>query len=108
MEGAIAAAKIVLANTKPETIADTGWNQSEHALAGAVYDNGAGGTFECVMLAHDMDYIHFRRMDGTHGDDSEACFTPNGKRYRLVEEDSSVDLEYAPGSYSVNWPATTT
>ena len=81
-----AARDYILTHVPAPTMADIGWDARKHSLAGAVFDNDAGYKRECIMLVHDVGYIHFVDLDGKYGDDAACCFTPNGKRYRLVED----------------------
>lgn len=83
-----AAARDYLLAVLPEpTMADITWRIGEHTLAGATLDLGLGETTECVMLAKDEHgYITYITLDGHINDDAKDCFTPNGKRYKLVEE----------------------
>lgn len=81
-----AAAEYILATTTPPTMAEEGWDDSEHFLSGAVDPDGC----EVVMLG--MYDSNVRVCDV--GQASEDCvtvlekpesLTPNGKRYELVD-----------------------
>lgn len=81
-----AAAELVLARTKPQTMAEIGWRTSEHYLAGAVGLDGS----EVVMLGLEGGHIRVCDVDDMHLDfmqvlECPSYLTPNGKRYELRE-----------------------
>lgn len=79
-----AAAQIVKANTTPPTMDEVEWDEDKHALTGAVVDVG-GGPIDVVMLAGSVDSIDYATLNGKFGYEPRYYFTPNGKKYRLVE-----------------------
>lgn len=82
-EECIAAADLVLANTKPATMADVQWDAREHRGLGTFGEDGA----EWIMVDMRPD----RRIVGISPDFRKArglrpeWLTPNGKRYELRE-----------------------
>lgn len=82
-EECIAAANLVLANTKPATMADVQWDAREHRGLGTFGEDGA----EWIMVDMRPD----RRIVGISPDFRKArglrpeWLTPNGKRYELRE-----------------------
>lgn len=82
-----AAAEFILANTKPETMADTEWSD-EYQLQGATDNHGV----EVVMLDmqsedeySDPELFVTGVEDGGVVRDHPEYYTPNGKRYELRE-----------------------
>lgn len=79
-----AAAKFILERTEPQTMAEVEWDTVKHTLTGAVDIDGD----EVAMLHKPSDgiiYAWWPRTQGVityHPND----LTPNGKRYKLVEE----------------------
>lgn len=84
-DDAAAAVEHVLATTPPPTMADIGWNDAEHYLAGAVDADG----HEVVMLDKLHGNIRVCDVDqmgpGRPVLESPKTITPNGKRYELRE-----------------------
>lgn len=80
----LAAAEHILATTTKPTMADVEWDEEKHALTGAVVDVG-GGPVQVVMLVGSVDGIDYVTLDGKFGYEPRYYFTPNGKKYRLVE-----------------------
>lgn len=80
-EDTYAAIEFVLANTKPETMADIAWDSDEHYLSGCATTFGS-----MVMLRPQGETIlvHNLNTDLTEVFDREDL-TPNGKRYELRE-----------------------
>lgn len=80
-----AAAEYILATTTP-TMADVEWDHEKHHLAGAVFQN-AGTTAEVVMFQKDGSgaIIAVDVEDGKPFIGDASKYTPNGKRYELVE-----------------------
>lgn len=83
-EDARAARAYILDHTTPQSMDEVAWSDEEHALAGAVFDVG-GGPVDVVMLAGSVDGIDYVTLDGKFGYEPRYYFTPNGKKYRLVE-----------------------
>lgn len=79
-----AAAEHIMATTKEPTMADVEWNSAKYVLTGATLDT-KDGPVEVVMLAGAVDGIDYATLGGEFGWDSRYEFTPNGKRYKLVE-----------------------
>ena len=80
----IAAAEHIMATTKEPTMDEVEWNEEKHALTGAVVDVGSGPV-QVVMLAGSVDGIDYVTLDGKFGYEPRYYFTPNGKKYELVE-----------------------
>lgn len=79
------AADVLAELVKPQTMADVGWSREKHALAGAIINLGSGPA-EVVMMSQGYDdSIDFALLDGRIGNQPKGRFTPNGKRYKLVE-----------------------
>lgn len=83
-DGCLAAAELVLANTKPLTMEGVQWDDDEHYLAGATV---AVSQAECVMLSDgENGMIATAPMGGDHVIfATPAKLAPNGKRYELRE-----------------------
>lgn len=84
-----AAAEHILATTEP-TMADIGWNEEEHALAGATLNYG-GEPVEVVMLAYEDGCISYATSEGTRTSAHLKYFTPNGKCYELREVGATAE-----------------
>lgn len=85
-EDARAARAYILDHTTPQSMDEVAWSDEEHALAGAVMDIGSGPV-EVVMLSVDSDgYLTYASLDGKVAHEMRYEFTPNGKRFRLVED----------------------
>ena len=114
VEKAKAAAAYILATTTPPTMAEIGWEDGEHFLAGATNYDG----IEVAMLAD----LQGDAILASPLDDPTATFlecpgdlTPNGKRYELREVGADQpenpktlrtveDLENAPDGTVVTKP----
>ena len=72
---------------------EVAWSDEEHALAGAVMDIG-GGPIDVVMLAGSVDGIDYVTLDGKFGYEPRYYFTPNGKKYELVEVGAPEEPEH--------------
>lgn len=84
-EVARAAREHILATTDPLTMADTLWDEEEHALAGATVDLD-GKLLDVAMLDKDVDsFITYATLDGEVDYVAGSAVTPNGKRYELRE-----------------------
>ena len=83
-EDARAARAYILDHTTPQSMDEVAWSDEEHALAGAVMDIG-GGPIDVVMLAGSVDGIDYATLNGKFGYEPRYYFTPNGKKYKLVE-----------------------
>lgn len=110
-----AAAEHILATTNKPTMADIQWCPAAHELAGAT-----DGHTEVVMLdlqadnEHNAPELYVCDPSGHGGitrDDNLATYTPNGKRYRLVEHTNhpnvlttAEEYEAAPAGTVVSEP----
>ena len=84
-EDARAARAYILEHVAPQRMDEVAWSDEEHALAGAVMDIG-NGPVEVIMLSVDSDgYLAYATLDGRVAHEMRYEFTPNGKRYKLVE-----------------------
>lgn len=101
----IAAAEFILANTKPETMADVVWDDTRHFLSGAT--SSISGTERVMLAGLDFDDMIANVEVGVNLFCSSApeSLTPNGKRYKLVEDttpdhpeflETTEDYENAP------------
>lgn len=102
-----AAAHVVTAHTTPPTMDKVEWDSEKHALAGAAFDTG-NGQVDVVMLAKDAGIIDYATLDGKFGYEHCSYFTPNGKRYRLVEVGATVSPDEKVGPDQPDHPATLT
>lgn len=83
-----AVADIVLAHIKPTTMADVEWDEDEHYLTGAVYQQSRTLPTDDVIMIH-KDYfgtvsaimLEYKQLII----DKASKFTPNGKKYKIVE-----------------------
>lgn len=96
-----AAAEIVLATTAPPAMDEVEWDEEKHALTGAVVDVG-GGPIEVVMLAGSVDGIDYVTLDGKFGYEPRYYFTPNGKRYELVEVTDKPENPVEPSTKTMD------
>ena len=86
-----AARDYILANTKPETMADVEWDVEKHYLAGA-YLNTTNrdaimlGTWDDQIVTVDIPRESDRSSIPLISMVTRNGVTPNGKRYRLVED----------------------
>ena len=105
-DDAAAAVEHVLATTPPPTMADIGWNDAEHYLAGAVDADG----HEVVMLDKLHGNIRVCDVDqmgpGRPVLESPKTITPNGKRYELREVGATVSSNENVGPDQPEHPAT--
>lgn len=79
-----AAAEFILANTKSETMMGREWVHSEHHMAGADWE----GYIPVVMIdpaSGRSTYVLTVEEEDVHEADDKDL-TPNGKRYKLVED----------------------
>ncbi len=84
-EDARAAREYILEHVAPQRMDEVAWSDEEHALAGAIMDIG-NGPVEVIMLSVDSDgYLDYATLDGKVAHEMRYEFTPNGKRYELVE-----------------------
>lgn len=84
-EDARAARAYILDHTAPQSMADVKWDAENHVLAGAMLLTYNGEQVDVVMLAKDVSIIDYATLGGEYGYEHCSYFTPNGKKYRLVE-----------------------
>lgn len=84
---AIAARDYILATTKEPTMAGAQWDDKKHHLTGAVFEL-EGSTCPVAMVGETRDGdIYAIDLNENHGFwPMPADLTPNGKRYKLVED----------------------
>ena len=80
----LAAIEHIMATTEEPTMADVGWSDEKHHLAGATLLTGSDRT-DVVMLAESGNGIYFATSDWGLGWEPHYYLAPNGKRYELVE-----------------------
>lgn len=82
-----AAAEFILANTRPQTMADVKWSHEEHSLRGAT-DSYGDATFVMLDMQRpdEESELELFVWDGTDVTrDRPDYYTPNGKRYEIRE-----------------------
>ena len=87
-EKARAAADYILENTTPQPMADVEWDDEKHHLAGATTSKGGS----VVMFWHDD--VETGNIITDWGEWPRDLLTPNGKRYRLVEDTAPAHPEH--------------
>lgn len=101
-----AAIAFILEGTKPQTMADVAWNSEKHFLLGVTdgYEDLVALDMQRLVEGDPVELL-VCDIDGSDGVSRRdpAEITPNGKRYRLVEETdnpkvlkSESDYESAP------------
>lgn len=85
MDELAAASEHILATTNPPTMDKVAWDVEKHVLAGARLHTDNDEQVDVVMLAKDVSIIDYTTLDGKHSYEHCSHFTPNGKRYKLVE-----------------------
>ena len=101
-----AAREHILATTTEPTMADIGWDDEEHRLAGATTPEGT----EVVMMWHDADETN--QIICLNSAWEPDRLTPNGKKYELREVTPSMDEPTHPATLTtledyINAPAGT-
>ena len=89
-EDARAARAYILDHTTPQSMADVEWDAEKHVLAGATLLTDNDEQVDVVMLAKDVSIIDYTTLDGKRGYEHCSYFTPNGKKYELVEVTESA------------------
>ena len=84
-EDARAARAYILDHTAPQSMADVEWDAEKHVLAGARLHTDNDEQVDVVMLGKDVSMIDYATLDGKPGYEHCSYFTPNGKRYELLE-----------------------
>ena len=100
-EDARAARAYILDHTTPQSMDEVAWSDEEHALAGAVMDIG-GGPIDVVMLAGSVDGIDYATLNGKFGYEPRYYFTPNGKKYELVEVTDKPENPVEPSTKTMD------
>ena len=90
-EDARAARAYILDHTAPQSMADVKWDAEKHVLAGATLLTDNDEQVDVVMLAKDISIIDYTTLDGKRGYEHCSYFTPNGKKYELVEVTGKPD-----------------
>lgn len=85
MDELAAASEHILATTNPPTMDKVAWDVEKHVLAGARLHTDNDEQVDVVMLAKDVSIIDYATLDGKPGYEHCSYFTPNGKRYELLE-----------------------
>lgn len=75
----------ILATTTPPPMDEVEWDTEKHVLAGATLLTNNDEQVDVVMLAKDVSLIEYATLGGEYGYEHYSYFTPNGKRYELVE-----------------------